>query len=255
MFKAIRRRFTYANVAATLALVFAMTGGAYAANKFLITSTKQISPKVLKSLKGSSGKAGANGAQGAAGAAGPQGPTGPAGGVGTAGTAGAQGIQGVQGEKGKEGKTGKEGSPWTVGGTLPSGKTETGAWGFGPLATTGHTQAFETVASFPIPLAEPLGSTGVHYINYKAEEVVGEGNPNQPSTACKGTVAKPTAEPGNLCVYAAEAVIAAHTIETSSSSIFSLAFEAGAGTTGALATFSPLENGSEAFGTWAVTAP
>jgi hypothetical protein len=28
----------------TIALVFAMSGGAYAANHFLITSTKQISP-------------------------------------------------------------------------------------------------------------------------------------------------------------------------------------------------------------------
>ena len=42
---------TYANVAATLALVFAMSGGAPAANHYLITSTNQISPKVLKELK------------------------------------------------------------------------------------------------------------------------------------------------------------------------------------------------------------
>jgi hypothetical protein len=31
---------SYANVAATMALVFAMTGGAYAAKKYVITSTK-----------------------------------------------------------------------------------------------------------------------------------------------------------------------------------------------------------------------
>ena len=40
MLKAICKRMTYANVALTLALVFAMTGGAYAAKKYLITSTK-----------------------------------------------------------------------------------------------------------------------------------------------------------------------------------------------------------------------
>ena len=42
MFERVRRRVSYANVAATLALVFAMTGGAYAAKQYVITSTKQI---------------------------------------------------------------------------------------------------------------------------------------------------------------------------------------------------------------------
>ena len=46
MFSRLRKRFTYANVAMTLALVFAMSGGAYAAFTSLITSTKQISPSV-----------------------------------------------------------------------------------------------------------------------------------------------------------------------------------------------------------------
>jgi hypothetical protein len=45
-----RRHLSYANVTATVALVFAMTGGALAANHYLLTSTKQISPKVLKKL-------------------------------------------------------------------------------------------------------------------------------------------------------------------------------------------------------------
>jgi hypothetical protein len=52
MFSRIRRRFTYANVVVTVALVFAMSGGAYAASRYLITSTKQISPKVLMSFEG-----------------------------------------------------------------------------------------------------------------------------------------------------------------------------------------------------------
>ena len=54
---------TYANIVATLALVFAMAGGAAAASHYLITSTKQISPKVLKELN----KPGAKGAPGTAG--------------------------------------------------------------------------------------------------------------------------------------------------------------------------------------------
>src|SRR4051794_27947607 len=79
----MRRHLTYANVAATLALVFAMSGGALAAKHYLINSTSQINPKVLKKLRGRTGKTGATGKQGAAGAAGAagvegrQGPTGP----------------------------------------------------------------------------------------------------------------------------------------------------------------------------------
>lgn len=72
----MRKRLTYANVAATLALVFAMSGGALAANNYLISSTKQISPKVLKKLKGARGKTGATGANGAAGSPGAPGGTG-----------------------------------------------------------------------------------------------------------------------------------------------------------------------------------
>jgi hypothetical protein len=78
----MRRHLTYANVAATLALVFAMSGGALAANHYLINSTKQINPKVLKKLKGKTGKIGATGkagTTGATGATGGTGATGPAG--------------------------------------------------------------------------------------------------------------------------------------------------------------------------------
>lgn len=85
----IQKRLTYANVAATLALVFAMSGGALAASKYLITSTKQISPKVVKALKGK---------------AGPQGL------LGKEGTAGKEGKEGKPGEPGKEGKEGVPGT-------------------------------------------------------------------------------------------------------------------------------------------------
>src|ERR1700684_3983135 len=77
MLSALRSRVTYANVTATLALLFAMTGGAYAAKAYLITSTKQIKPSVLKSLQGKAGAKGAHGAPGATGPAGPGRPAGP----------------------------------------------------------------------------------------------------------------------------------------------------------------------------------
>jgi hypothetical protein len=108
MFTAVRSRITPTSLVAVAALVFAMSGGAYAAGHFLITSTKQISPKVLKALKG---KPGANGASGANGA------TGPAGAAGGAGPAGGTGPQGHRAPRARPGrrvskaKTAPPGSP------------------------------------------------------------------------------------------------------------------------------------------------
>jgi len=53
--------------------MFSLSGGALAASHYLISSKKQIDPKVLRELKGTSGKNGANGASGPAGPPGPQG--------------------------------------------------------------------------------------------------------------------------------------------------------------------------------------
>ena len=52
----MRGRLSYANVVATLALVFSMSGGALAAKHYLLSSTRQISPKVLRSLEASNTK-------------------------------------------------------------------------------------------------------------------------------------------------------------------------------------------------------
>jgi len=51
----IRRHLSYANVVATMALVFAMSGTAMAGKHYLINSTSQIKPSVLKTLKASTG--------------------------------------------------------------------------------------------------------------------------------------------------------------------------------------------------------
>jgi hypothetical protein len=75
-----RKRLSYANVTATLALVFALGGGtAWAAHHYLIVSTKQIKPSVLKQLHGAKGANGANGTDGTNGTNGTNGATGPAG--------------------------------------------------------------------------------------------------------------------------------------------------------------------------------
>jgi hypothetical protein len=172
---------------ATLALVFAMTGGAYAAKKYLITSTKQISPSVLKSLQGKAGPAGAAGAPGVVGAQGPAGSQGP---KGDAGAAGSQGPAGPQGPKGDQGVTGLKGTTGFTE-TLPKGKSESGNWvsaGF-DRALTGKWGA--SSISFNIPLET---APAVHIIR--------EGTPeaNDPE-GCSGTVSAPIAEPGNLCIF------------------------------------------------------
>jgi hypothetical protein len=237
MIQAIRRHLNATTVIAVLALVFAMTGGAYAAKKFLITSTGQISPKVLKSLKGAAGAKGTNGANGAQGAAGATGPAGPAGPVGPAGT------NGTDGKEGKEGKEGKQGAPGTTGftETLPSGKTETGTW-----SAMQETEEVGTVASisFAIPLAEGLEEPAVHV------DTLGEAKFEE---FCPGSAEAPKATKGNLCIYTGihKGLEALEVIKPFTTS------EPGTGPNGAIlrmaqpATAEP----TFAYGSWAVTAP
>lgn len=219
MFLFIRDHVTVVNVILTLGLVFAMTGAAYAGSKYLITSTKQISPKVLKQLKGASGAAGKTGAAGPAGTTGPTGPAGPAGPGGSVGHEGAAGKDGAAGEsvsykevstsnKAKCGGLG--GAEYTVGGkttlvcngetgfteTLPVGKTEKGEWN---VTTTNEIAG--TAISFAIPLAKALESTHAHFIG--AGEGEGESKPAAAITSheCEGTYIDPKAASGQLCVF------------------------------------------------------
>jgi hypothetical protein len=244
MFRALRTRIhiTSATAIALVALVFAMTGGAYAAGKYLITSTKQISPKVLKSLQGKSGAAGKAGAGGAAGAAGVQGPAGPS---GPAGAAGVKGETGAKGENGKPGASGKEGSPWTTGGTLPSGATETGAWSVESASET----ILLTPISFAIPLAAPLGEAHVFFIPVEEEGKVHE-------TECPGSVSDPKAAAGDLCVYTR---VMQENLEPFSTPIGNPSEKGptpGAATSGAILLLLPNSAAQGgAYGTWAVTAP
>jgi hypothetical protein len=248
----IRKHFTVANAMMTIALVFVMTGGAYAASKYVISSTKQISPKVLTALKG---KSGANGAQGPAGPAGAQGPAGAAGAKGETGAAGqngAPGEKGAQGEKGAAGTNGfngtdgakgpagptgpvgPTGSPWTAGGTLPAGATETGSW-YGKLFEGGKQEAVGVPISFEVPLAAELEAANVHFA---------------PNPECPGTVEKPEANPGNLCVYTGENV-ENHVEFVTIGKPYGL--HEGAGTSGALLDMGASELPAVAYGTWAVT--
>ncbi len=182
MFSRLRRRFTYANVAMTLALVFAMSGGAYAAGKYLITSTKQIKPSVLKQLQGKTG------------------PAGQAGTNGTNGGNGAPGEKGAEGKQGAPGKNGENGKDGTTGftKTLPSGESEKGDWSAVYEATAAN-QPMSSAISFTIPLK---AAPEAHYIGTN-EELAGE--PNEAAAIkekkCMGSYEKPGAAPGNLCLF------------------------------------------------------
>lgn len=170
--KRIRRQLSYANVVATLALLFAMSGGALAANHYLVNSTKQINPKVLKKLRGPRGTAGIPGA------------TGPAGPAGARGEIGPQGSKGTNGTKGEPGEAGQPG--FSALSTLPSGASESGTFGLSSVGgTSGET--LEISASFPIPLEE--GAPGSQVITTKV---------NTPVTHCSGPG---QADQGFLCIY------------------------------------------------------
>jgi hypothetical protein len=116
----LRRSLT---IVAAIGVVLALSTGAIAGRKYLITSSSQIKPgsisyanlsaaakKRLAGKAGATGAPGANGANGATGAQGPAGPAGPQGAAGSTGAAGAQGPKGDTGSTGPAGPTGPDGS-------------------------------------------------------------------------------------------------------------------------------------------------
>lgn len=195
----IRRHLNATSALAVLALVLAMTGGAWAAKRFVITSVRQLSPSVRKALKGANGVNGTDGKGGAPGAPGAQGPAGAAGSRGETGPPGSEGKEGPAGKNGLDGTNGQNGSPWTAGGTLPSGSTESGTWS----AVRHEVIGFEEVRaaiSFFIPLAAGAEGKNAFYLNLKESEEAEVTKPH----GCGGSVKNPTAPKGALCVYTSE---------------------------------------------------
>jgi hypothetical protein len=167
---------TYANVVATLALVFAMSGGALAANHYLINSTKQINPKVLKKLEGNIGRRGS---------------TGHIGPVGPQGVGGPPGPKGSRGERGLEGPDG-----FSAFSRLPSGKSESGEYAMRePSVETGKT--VEEAISLPIPLETAIPTTPTNHVIYATiANAIAQSVPH-----CSGPG---HADAGYLCIYSAE---------------------------------------------------
>lgn len=257
MFSRIRKRFTYANVAMTLALVFAMTGGAYAASKYVISSTKQIKPSVISQLKGKNGANGKNGATGATGATGAPGATGAQGPAGTNGTNGSNGNNGVNGITGPKGATGPAGITGPKGATgpegvcstsncvLPSGVSLKGEWD-AERTVSGVLNSLADAVSFVVPLSAAPGT--VHYIKAPTEEEKEHGEFPATPAGCTGNVENPGAEDGNLCVFAEEeSNVAQASFAPKVEYVKSIGFR--------IKAVSEEAGQSRFYGTWAVTAP
>jgi hypothetical protein len=268
-------------VVAVIALVAALGGASIAA------TGGSDGGKATASANGAAastkGKRGPRGPQGPQGPAGPQGPKGDPGAAGAKGKDGANGQDGTNGQDGINGQTvtteleapfgncgaqagvkvtsasgvnylcdGAPGAPGPPGGfteVLPPEATETGLWNYQGFkktvpttpatAVTDQGQGAFASISFNIPLAAPLDESHVHYV-----PAGGPGGAN-----CPGTVNRPEAAPGHLCVYESVSVLGfevmlAPDLQTP-----------GAGTSGAILAFSPPNGDIEDFGigSWAVT--
>lgn len=142
MFSRLREPFGKAGlIVATVALVVALVGGAYAAN-----GGDLLAGASAKHHKRSKAKRGPRGPRGKTGPAGPAGPQ------GAAGKDGASGINGLDGEDGSDGKIGKDGKNGTDGTDGTDGKTVLNGSG---------------------APASSLGEEGDFYIDTAANEIYG----------------------------------------------------------------------------------
>jgi hypothetical protein len=258
----LRKHVTPSTVIAFMALIFALTGGAFAAtggsgggtgnvnknSSKLVAATSKAKPKAKAGPRGPAGAKGATGATGPAGAAGPAGPVGPTG-AGVPGAAGPQGPQGATGATGAAGVTGPagpqgpQGVPGNIGNTLSKGGVETGTW-ISPANAS--TEGFATI-SFPIQLTAPLDGAHAHYVTLVdvAKGELPEG--------CGGSVEAPVAEEGYLCVFESKLSAPAGTA-TSVLLLEPNKFAEGTGLTGCLMIIEAEKAESRFLGTWAMTA-
>jgi hypothetical protein len=221
MFSRIHDRLGTAGLAiAVVALIAALTGTAFAAAGLNGKQKKEVK-KIAKQF---AGKPGATGPAGPAGAQGPKGDAGP------------------KGEKGDRGERGEQGEPGPLETVLPSGQTLIGTWQFRAKGTT------RADANISYLLRVP----GVAFI--PSETWVLPGDPANPK--CPGSVEKPEAEPGFLCVYVN---IIEHAGEGSRHQPESLSIGGNPpeGHEAGVVLDFEIESGEEgfAYGTWAATAP
>lgn len=214
-----------------IAMLIALTGGAFAASGALSPKQKKEVKAIVKAeVKKFPGPAGP------AGPAGPQGLTGAAGAAGAKGDQGAEGKKGADGAPGKDGKSvevtpiatgnafeceknggalvkeegalsgievctgekgekGEKGEPWTLNGTLPPGATEAGTWAFNGTET--DTSGIRVPISFSVKFPFVIEPEHVHF------GLAEEGGAFTAETgACPAKSSfNPKAAPGELCIY------------------------------------------------------
>jgi hypothetical protein len=213
-----------------------------------------VGPKGDKGDAGAAGAAGAaglqgiqgeTGAQGAAGVAGLKGETGAnglkgdAGAKGIKGDTGAAGAQGIQGDAGPTGATGATGANFYEVATMPSGKTQVGAWDVeGTSATTGP---FQGGMSWNVPITP---GTGIQ-LKYVATGATAPAECTVGGVA--GTLDNPKAQPGWACVFASA---------QAANLTYATYWGIGNGKFGAILGFNQTASGfAFANGSYAVTAP
>jgi hypothetical protein len=233
MLSKIRKHLNPTTALAFIALIFAMTGGAFAmnggglpakltasagsgtgGNPSSTMAKSKSKPKAKAGPRGPAGPAGkngTNGAQGPAGGVGPQGPAGSAGAKGEPGAAGAPGANGTsvtsKAVKAGEPACDKEGgAEFTAGSTTTfacngspwvAGGLPKGASERGTWTVSGYYKLGDYMAvsmSFPVPLANALEEEQVHFI------ALGEGAGETPGKEAAAIVSKECtgtyAEPG-----------------------------------------------------------
>jgi hypothetical protein len=297
--RAIREPFGAAGlIIAMVALVAALGGSALAASGALTGKQKKEVEKIAKKYAGKPGAPGAAGTNGTNGTNGKDGSNGSKGDKGDPGTNGTNGTNGVDGESvtasvvppgageptceeeggaiyevgGQETTicNGKEGSPWTDGGTLPVGGTETGTWAFNGSGevkftaevggtpeeiTVGDEHAFVSI-SFPIQLAAGLSATECSTVPKPSTCQVHYQTEAEFNAFCPGTSGAPAAASGNLCVYEGN-LATGSLVNATFKSINKVGSEnaggEGANKVGALLIFELTGPNARGNGTWAVT--
>jgi hypothetical protein len=220
MISALRQRVGVVGVVVIAAVVSAMSGGAFAGSSGLMRLTADGAHQSAEARSARAARRGLRGPRGPRGATGPAGAQGPAG-------------QGRQGPAGPAGPRGPEGSPWVAGGTLPSGRTESGTWiaaAAGKETAPGESEGATSI-SFIIRTVSP---PAIHLIAKEKEGI-------EHAEECPGSTSLPLAAKGNLCIYTGEDQGLALSKTFTSPS-------------GAVLTFKG-PTAAAAAGVWAVTAP